>query len=335
MGSQGTFLNRPCKNRSAADLDEVKTALPILLLVAMVLTSCTTLISDEFPDYEKEPVLNSIIIAGRPLEAHLSFAEKIDSTRLPGNGDAAVYFRSDEAGMQAMTGNDSGLYSTGYIPGPGEIVELNATVDGFGEISAVDTIPAAVPVAITDHTHRARYTEDGYVRAGMTIQFSDDPRTDDYYELLIKRRKRGQIYDLHAFNERLDILLNEGTDPYSTSSLVFSDALFKGAVLEMSVDFSSTRGGSHCYSSDSCYQFFEADTLFAELRHVSEAYYRYKKQFYLYEKTRNLEFIEGTATTISNFSNVNNGRGIVAAYAWSIDSLLVPRDSVMVGSLFR
>src|SRR6056297_3989049 len=144
MGSQGTVLHSACKNRSAAELDKIKTALPILLLVAMVLTSCSTLISDEFPDYEKEPVLNSIIIAGQPVEAHFSFAEKIDSTRLPGNGDAAVYFRSGEAGMQAMTGNDSGLYSTGYIPGPGEILEMNATVDGFGEISAVDTIPATV-----------------------------------------------------------------------------------------------------------------------------------------------------------------------------------------------
>jgi hypothetical protein len=311
--------------------------LPILLLVAMVLTSCSTLISDEFPDYEKEPVLNSIIVAGQPVEAHLSFAEKIDSTRLPGNGDAAVYFRSGEAGMQAMTGNDSGLYSTGYIPGSGEIVELNATVDGFGEISAVDTIPAAVQVAITDHTHRARYTEDGYVRAGMTIQFSDDPRTDDYYELLIKRRRRGQIYNLHAFNDRLDILLNEGIDPYSTKSLLFSDVLFMDDVVEMSVDFSSNRNSSstRCYGVDSCYHFFDTDTLYAELRHVSETYYHYKKQFYLYEKTRNLEFIEGTATTISNFSNVRNGRGIVAAYAFSIDSLLVPGDSVLISNMYQ
>ena len=244
------------------------------------------------------------------------------------------YIFSGEAGIQTMMSYDSGLFYSSHLLEPGEIVELNAIIPGFDEISAIDTVPTAIQVAITDHTHLARYTDDGYVRAGMTIRFSDDPQTDDYYELLIKRRKRGQIYNLHAFNDRLDILLNEGIDPYSTSSLLFSDALIERNVVEMSVDFSSTKGSSYCYGADSCYQFFEADTLFAELRHVSEAYYRYKKQFYLYEKTRNLEFVEGTATTISNFSNIKNGRGIVAAYAFSVDSLLVPRDSVLTGTLY-
>ena len=366
MGSQGTFLNRPCKNRSAADLDEVKTAcfskwlgsracdlrnrysyfakalspvktdksrLPILLLVTMVLTSCSTLISDEFPDYEKEPVLNSIIIAGEPVEAHLSFAEKIDSTHLPGTGDAAVYFRSGEAGMKTMTGNDSGLYFTGYIPGPGEIVELNATLHGFGEISAVDTIPTAVPVSITDHTNRARYSDDGYLMAGITIQFSDDPQTDDFYELLISRRDDERTRNLRAFNDRLAILLNEGIDPYSTVTLLFSDALFEDDVVEMSLDFSPVNRRRRCFGVDSCYEIFEAHTLIAELRHVSEAYYRYKKQFYLYEKTREVDFIDGTAIPISNYSNVHNGRGIVAAYASVIDSMQVARDSVLLSTV--
>jgi hypothetical protein len=366
MGSQGTILNRPCKNRSAADLDEVKTAcfskwlgsracelrnrssystnrdgltntvnsrLPILLLVAMVLSSCSTLVSDEFPDFPQEPVLNSIIVAGRPLEAHLSFAEKIDSTHLQGNGDAAVYFRSGEAGMRAMTGNDSGLYFSDYIPGAGEIVELNATVHGFEELSAADTVPVAVPVTITDHTNRARYSDDGYFMAGITIRFSDDPQTDDFYELLISRRDSRRTRNLRAFNDRLDILLNEGIDPYSTGSLLFSDALFEGDIVEMSLDFSPGSSSRRCFG-DSCYEFFVAHTLIAELRHVSEAYYRYKKQFYIYEKTREVEFIDGTAVPISNYSNVHNGRGIVAAYASVIDSVQVPRDSMLIGPIY-
>lgn len=306
------------------------------LFIALGLASCSTLISDEFPDYDPEPALSSIVIAGQPLEAHLSFAEKIDSTPLLGNGDAAVYYRSGDNAAITMTGNDSGLYYTDYIPGPGEIVELTAIMPGFADVSATDTIPSTVQVAITDYTNRARYTEDGYLMEGLTIRFSDDPEKEDYYELLISREKDDLTYYQYAFNDRLDILLNEGIDPYSTKSLLFSDVLFKDEIVEMSVDFRSNRISSttRCHGVDSCYHIYEADTLTAELRHVSESYYRYKKQFFLYEKNREVSFVEGTAISISNFSNVTNGRGIVASYAWSTDSLIVPVDSILLSYKF-
>lgn len=302
----------------------------VFIFFLVELSSCDTIVSDEFPDYDPEPVLNSIIIAGQPVHAHLSFAEKIDSTILMGNENATVYFRSGNSTI-IMTEKDSGLYDTDYISGPDEIVELIATIEGFENVSATDTVPSEVQVSITDHTRRARYSEDGYLMAGLTIRFIDDPKTQDYYELLIGRKKDPRTYPLYAFNERLDILLNEGIDPYSTRSLVFSDALFKGDTVEMSVDFSSDYNSRrHCYGVDSCYQFFEADTLVAELRHVSASYYHYKKQFYLYEKTSQVSSVEGTAISISNISNVTNGRGIVASYAWSADSLILPEDSLLI-----
>ncbi len=307
----------------------------VLIFFYSGITSCTTLISDEFPEYDKEPVLNSILIAGQPVEAHLSFAEKIDTTNLQATGDAAVYFRSGEAGIQTMMSYDSGLFYSNHLLEPGEIVELNAMLPGYDEISAMDSIPLEIPVEITDRTNMARFTDEGSFMAGLTIRFSDDPQTDDFYELIISRRTEDRTYNLHAFNDRLDILLNEGIDPYSTSTLLFSDALFKDEFVEMSLDFSQGGRRKRCYGIDSCYEVFDAHTLIAELRHVSEAYYLYKKQFYLYEKTREVDFVDGIATAISNYTNVKNGRGIVAAYAFAIDSLQVPRDSVLQTSSFQ
>lgn len=151
-------------------------------------TSCTTLISDEFPEYDPEPVLNSILISGQPVKAHISFAEKIDTTYLQGNEHATEYFRSGEAGMQTMMSNDSGLFYAEHLLEPGENVELNVMVPGYDEISAMDSIPAITPVEITDHTNKARYTDDGSYKAGLTIRFEDDPERDDFYELLISQR---------------------------------------------------------------------------------------------------------------------------------------------------
>jgi hypothetical protein len=306
----------------------------VFIFFYLGITSCTTLISDEFPEYDQEPVLNSILIAYQPIEAHLSFAEKIDTTELVGTGNATVYFSSDPTDMQAMSGSDSGFFFSDHLLVPGEIVELNAMVPDFEDISAKDTIPVSVQIDITDHTNRAKYSDEGYYMAGITIQFTDNPEKEDYYELMLSRRTDDRTRNLYAFNDQLDILLNEGIDPYSTSSLLFSDELFKDDVVKMSLNFNPGGSSRHCSGMDSCYQVFDTHTLIAELRHVSLAYYQYKKQFYFYEKTREVEFIDGIATTISNYSNVNNGRGIVAAYTSIVDSVHVPADSVLHRPLF-
>ena len=98
----------------------------VIIFYFVGITSCTTLISDEFPEYDQEPVLNSILIAGQQLEAHLSFAEEIDSTILEGARNGTIYFSAGTTDMQVMSGTDSGLFFSNHLLVPGEIVELNA-----------------------------------------------------------------------------------------------------------------------------------------------------------------------------------------------------------------
>lgn len=322
---------------SCAHFIKINSGIVVIVFFFLGIVSCTTLISDEFPEFDQQPVLNSILIANQTIEAHLSFAEKIDSTLLEGSGNGTVYYSTGSMDLQAMSGTDSGFFFSNQLLVPGEIVELNAILPGFEDISAKDTIPLSVQLDIINHTHRSRFTDEGSIMAGLTIQFTDDPERDDFYELLISQRDDERTRNLYAFNDRLDILLNEGIDPYSTKLLLFSDELFKDDVVEMSLDFNpgDRESFTRCTDLDSCYKIRNAYTLIVELRHVSKAYYLYKKQFYLYEKTREVEFINGVTTAISNYSNVNNGRGIVAAYSSSIDSLLVPLDSVLLRPSFN
>ncbi len=67
-----------------------------------------------------------------------------------------------------------------------------------------------------------------------------------------------------------------------------------------------------------------------EFRHVSRDYYHYKKHFYLYEKNRYPFFVEGTTTGFPIYSNIENGMGIMAGYAWSIDSIFVEEEKIFL-----
>jgi hypothetical protein len=305
------------------------------LYLSVLLSGCSTLISDEFPEYEPQPVLNSILVAGQPVQALISYAEKIDTTWLEGTADAEVYYDSDQVGLLQLANLDSGWFYHTYVPEPGEIVTLRATMPGLEEAFATDTIPEAVTLEILAYAPRAGRNEEGNYRDSLTLRFTDNPDTRDFYELVLRKRYEERTANIHAFNDHLDILLNEGIDPHSTPTLLFSDEMFRNSRIEMQLGYSSGCSGSYCYSSTGqCYEICREHTLITELRHVSAAYYRYKKQFYLYEKARNTQFIEGTAIAISNYTNVQNGMGVVAAYTPFIDSLHVPRDSVMTRSLY-
>jgi len=299
------------------------------------LSGCSTLISDEFPDYDPQPVLNCILVAGQPVQAHISYAEKIDSTYLLGTATAEVFYDSDQAGLLQLANLDSGRFFHTRTPEPGEIITLRTTIPGFEEAFATDTLPRQVTLEIIAHAPRAGRNEEGYYRDSLTLGFTDNPETRDFYELVLRKRYEDRTVNIHAFNDHLDILLNEGIDPYSTPTLLFSDEMFRNSHVEMQLGYSSAYSGSYCYSSTGlCYEVCREHTLITELRHISAAYYRYRKQFYLYEKARNTQFIEGTAIALSNYTNVQNGMGVVAAYTPFIDSLHMPRDSVISRSLF-
>lgn len=295
-------------------------------LFLCLVPACTQLISDEFPEFEPVPVVNSILVAGRPITFHVSLAEKIDSTSLTLVDNAVLTLSEGAGGSEVLTPVGDGFYSSGRIAMPGEIYSCLIHLDGYEDLYACDTVPEKTEVKITGQTNRARQNEEGIFMEGIELEFCDDPGTRDYYEVVLYRRKYRFTSQSYLFNENSEILLNEGLEPYSTETLVFSDELMEDSLVHLKLDFGYDWNRA-CWN-DSCVQVVYEHTLILELRHVSREYYRYKKQFYLYEESRYPFFVEGTATAISIYSNVVNGMGIVAGYACSMDSLFVEEERI-------
>ncbi|MBK9388775.1 MAG: DUF4249 family protein [Bacteroidetes bacterium] len=63
-----------------------------------------------------------------------------------------------------------------------------------------------------------------------------------------------------------------------------------------------------------------------ELRSVSQNYYRFVKQKYLYELGRYPEFMAASTTAFPLYSNINGGYGIFAGYS------LVKSDTIYPGN---
>jgi len=300
---------------------------PALLFLLLLVSACSQLISDEFPDFEAVPAVNSILIAGEPITFQVSLAEKIDTTYLALINDAEILL-SDSKGLgEAMTPRGDGFYTSEMIAMPGERYECSIQMDEYPEMHAKDSVPIITEVSITGQTNQARFDEEGVFMEGIEFEFKDNPATKDYYEVALYKRQRWGLGNTYPFNETCDILLNEGLEPYSTETLVFSDQLMEDSLITMNLDIFSSSWASSCWG-DSCFQIIDEHTIILELRHVSQEYYQYKKHFYLYEKNRYPYFVEGTATAFSLYSNIENGTGIMASYAYSIDSIFVEEEKI-------
>jgi len=301
----------------------IKQARYFYIILMLGSSSCSKLICDEFPPFEPVPAINAILVPGRNVNVHVSQVEAIDDTPPLHINEALITLYRNGDSVAEMPLFRSGLYYSHEPIRAGEIYSCSIRIDGFPDLYCKDSIPSNTRVRITDYTNTAKVNEEGGYNAGVTIEFQDDPTTEDYYEVIIDKRTEYSRYSVYAFDETSEVLLNEGLEPYFTESLVFSDELMEESNISMTLDFEGTNNRK-CYYNDSCvFKVFE-HALIVELRHVSREYYMFKKDFYFYEKNLYTQFTEGTSTAFSLYSNIENGLGIFAGFTASVDSIWVP-----------
>ncbi|RLD48473.1 MAG: hypothetical protein DRI97_18880 [Bacteroidetes bacterium] len=297
----------------------------IILLLGS--SSCSKLISDEFPPFEPVPAINAILVPGRNVNVHVSRVETIEDTPPLHINDALITLYRNGDSVTEMPLYGSGLYYSHEPVRGGEVYSCSIRIEGFPDLYCMDSIPSNTSVRIIGHTNTAKINEEGGYNEGVTIEFQDDPDTEDYYEVIIDKRRDWGRYSVYAFDETSEVLLNEGLEPYFTESLVFSDEMMEETNISMTLDFEGANN-RHCYSRDSCVYSVYEHAIIVELRHVSREYYMFKKDFYFYEKNLFTQFSEGNSTAFSIYSNIENGMGIFAGYTASIDSIWVPDASI-------
>ncbi|MEX0987078.1 MAG: DUF4249 family protein [Bacteroidales bacterium] len=286
--------------------------------------SCTKLISDEFPEFEEIPTVNALIEAGEIIKVHVSLSGKIDTTEIKAIDNATVILKSNQVVIDTLDKVNKGLYTSNYVAKEGVRYDIEVLLEGFDIIHGSDMVPKLVSAEIFEHTNQFRYDEEGNFTEGIGIKFYDNPNSIDYYEISLIRKKHGSAYYVYPYNNNAPIILNEGFEPYTTPSLVFSDQLIQDSVIRLFLDF--YQGLTIRNHGDSLVQIFDAHTMVLEFRHISENYYNYKKHFYLYSKDRYPGFIEGTASYYQNYSNVENGLGIIGAFSVTRDSIWIPEE---------
>lgn len=295
----------------------------LCILVGIQLSSCIRVVMEEFPEFTPVPAINSILVAGNPIDMQLSFAEKIDTTYLNLINDAEVYLFMNGELIETLTPRGSGRYRSSQTATPENTYGCEILLDGNEVIQCMDSMPKYPSISILDQTNTAAINNEGFYTGSITFSFWEDPAHENYYEIQLSLKEDENERNLPVFNTDYEFLLNEGIEPFSTSTLLFSDQLMESGNLKLTLHYDPMfhSGGSNS-------QFFPEHTLFLEVRSISATYYHFKKQFYLYERNRYPEFVEGVISPFPIHSNVENGQGIFAAYAYRSDYIIVEEEEI-------
>lgn len=306
------------------------------LVVLLLIHSCIDLVSDDFIPVESIPVINSLLVNDSLIEVHLSEIGNLDSTSCPIIANAQITIFMNGIFVETIHNSDSGTYKSGITVEEKNKYSCIVNIPGKEELYCEDSVPASLDVEIYGHSFRAGLNEEGNYYRSINFSFHDDPATADYYEILIIKKFKNdffreigkdEFYPIAAYNESYDFLLNEGLEPYSTNSLVFSDQLISPELTGMTLNYGM--GGMGTTVIDGVeYQTVDEHTIIVEVRRISKQYYNFKKRFFLYEKGRYGELIEGMVTPFQIYSNVENGKGIFAAYAVAVDSIHFEKERI-------
>jgi hypothetical protein len=309
----------------------------IYTVISIFFTGCIDLVEKEFPNPDPIAVVNAIMINDSLIEVHLSKIMSLSNAKDSLIDNAQINLYSDTSFIESLVFTDA-YYISSTRAKPNTQYSFEVSIPGFGTLYGTDSVPSIPVTKILSQNNRAGLNDEGFYYSSIEFSFQDDPSSVDYYEIAILKKyfDRHQFaatgngeyhYYSKAFNKAYGFLLSEGFEPYSTNTLVFSDEYLSPDIdlLKLNYGFEDFGIGM---SDGVRYQTINDHTLIIEVRRISHEYYRYKKQFYLYEKGRYGELVEGVVTPFQNYSNVENGSGIIAAYSLAIDSIHIETERI-------
>lgn len=283
--------------------------LPTAILLFGSLLSCRELVQDNFADFEQVPVVNSILIANQKLTMHLSWAGKIDTTKLNIIEGATITLFENGNILETLGYSADGIYMTDSILKPQNNYYFEAHLPGYPIISGNENLPKPASLVNIRHIKEAGKNAEGVIYPALTFTIENNPQKRQYFEVVIHLLPRGRKHVAGLEKITDPLILDEGL-PIA----LFSNELMEGAEYEMTLNYTTNMGDG------------KGMTLFPlilELRSISYDYYQFVRKVYLYEQGRYPDVFD-VPVGQGLFSNIQSGYGIFAGYSMCKSDTIFP-----------
>lgn len=286
----------------------------MLLLFLLKLASCTEIVTTNFPPFEPIPTINSILVQGEPLSINVSLTGRLDSIVLPNVANASVDLYIDNVFIERLEYREDGIYTSKTIVESEKDYQIKAIIPNYDTIICHQKLPHPNSILDVQYISPAGIDENGDSYSSTKVTFKNDPNEQKYNEIKIVSTqknnsqnipKRLLVNIISTMSVITDpVLLNEGL-----AIALFSNEIIKDSIYTITLNFPG--GSSNLYS------------FLVELRSVTYDYYRYHKQYYLYNEGKYGDII-AKATEFPLYSNIENAYGIFAGYSVFVSDTIRP-----------
>jgi len=280
-----------------------------LFSVCILFTSCHALVEDEFPDFAKVPVMNGLLQADSTFRVPVSLTSNLTDTAPTYVSNARVIIESTVATPDTLVYTEMGWYVSARTVKVGASYTCRAEIPGFPTISAQTTIPAQTKIDSISYIDLVGRDEEGTQISSIQFRIRNNVAIKSYWSFNLKVKgvytrhnwETDEMYDTLIVSDKYfymkaeqdSVLLNEA-NPLE----VFSNSKMKNDQYWVRTYFNEHSGyiGSK-------------DTLVIDLLNVDVSYYRYVKQYYIYESAQ-YPSIGQSNQKYPMYSNVKNGLGL-------------------------
>lgn len=287
----------------------------MIFILGIFASSCREIIPETFADFNPLPVINAILIDGHNLSVNVSMSDTLDNSRLEYLDNAKIELFVNDVYAEDLIYSNNGEYKSKTVIKSANKYSCKVVVPGYDTIFCEQVIPPKPAIHDIVQINVAGKDQEGISYPAIELSFANKASIKSYYHVVIFFDDHGKRSEANLKSITDPVLLNEGI-PYA----IFSNDLIKDSVYKMHINY-----WTNVYTTSSEYgSRTELYPFYVELRQVSEDYYRYIKQLYLYKDGF---YADGILTSMTNnnlFSNIQNGYGIFAAYSAVASDTITP-----------
>ncbi|MFA9389970.1 MAG: DUF4249 family protein [Prolixibacteraceae bacterium] len=294
----------------------------LLLGVIGGLSSCREIIPETYYDFDALPVVNAYLIDGQVLNVNVSMSDTLDDKQLTFLDNARIELYVNGDYIEDLYYVENGEYKSATVVKSPNQYMCKVIVPDFDTIFCEQKVPERPTLVDITHINIAGKDEEGASFPAIEVSFKNNTAQNSYYQVVINYIKKNYTSEANLKLITDPVLLIEGI-PYA----IFSNELIEDSVYIMHINYWTneiTRIGNGPRVTR-LYPFY------VEFRHVSEDYYRYIKQLYLYKDGFSADGILTSMTNNNIFSNAENGYGIFGAYSSIFSDTITPNTDDYYG----
>jgi hypothetical protein len=281
----------------------------LIFVLALVLVSCEKETQLDIPKPETKLVVNSILVADQPIEVRVGKSNYTLESNAAYISNAIVVLHNKE-NSDTLIHQEKGIYANkNLIAQEGEIYDLVVDAPGFARAEATSQCPASISFADYIFEINAGIGRDGFQNKRITVSFTDEAETDNFYKLLLKwnsLRSSGMEDTLlfddstsnNAWYSYSPVIMAEGSGEEET----FSDQLFNGQQVTIPMNFNT-------WDLELWYDL--NFRLKVYLVCVDKSYYTYEKSYYQQTDAEDNVWLSNSPPRL--YSNIEGAFGIFSA----------------------